>query len=79
MKCIKAVKETKHYKLGEIRRTDDRDAEEKVNSGVFVYIGKAEWKKEVRDLIKPTIKESLTTEQEETISEKQLKRKKKSK
>ena len=51
MKCIKAVKETKHYKLGEIRRTDDQDAEQKVASGTFVFIGKEEWKKSVRKLV----------------------------
>lgn len=51
MKCIKAVKETKHYKLGEIRRTDDQDAEQKVASGVFQFIGKEEWKKSVRKLV----------------------------
>lgn len=51
MKCIKAVKETKHYKLGEIRRTDDQDADQKVASGVFQFIGKEEWKKAVRKLV----------------------------
>jgi len=79
MKCIKAVKETKHYKLGEIRRTDNQDAEDKVNSGVFQYIGKEEWKKEVRDLVRPEPKKEKTVEEDLTIAEKQLKRKKKSK
>jgi hypothetical protein len=44
MKCIKAIKETKSYKLDEIRRTDDQDAEEKVKSGVWKFIPKSEWK-----------------------------------
>lgn len=44
MKCIKAIKETKSYSLGEIRRTDDQDAEEKVKSGVWMFIPKSEWK-----------------------------------
>ena len=30
MKCIRAVKQTKTYNLGEIRRTDNIDADEKV-------------------------------------------------
>ena len=51
MKCIKAVKETKHYKLGEIRRTDDQDADQKVASGVFQFIGKEEWKKSIRKVV----------------------------
>jgi hypothetical protein len=52
MKCIKAVKETKHYKLGEIRRTDDQDADQKVASGVFQFIGKEEWKSSIREVVK---------------------------
>jgi hypothetical protein len=59
MKCIKAVKETKHYKLGEIRRTDDQDAEQKVASGVFQFIGKEEWKKAVRKLVEKNKDENL--------------------
>ena len=44
MKCIKAIKETKSYTLGEIRRTDDVDADQKVASGVWSFIPKSEWK-----------------------------------
>jgi hypothetical protein len=44
MKCIKAIKETKSYSLGEIRRTDDIDADQKVASGVWKFIPKSEWK-----------------------------------
>lgn len=44
MKCIKAIKETKSYTLGEIRRTDDIDADQKVASGVWMFIPKSEWK-----------------------------------
>jgi hypothetical protein len=58
MKCTKAVKETKHYKLGEIRRTDDQDADQKVASGVFQFIGKEEWKKEVRKVVEKNKEES---------------------
>ena len=48
MKCIKAVRETKTYKLGEIRRTDDQDADQKVASGTFKFIPKSEWKAATR-------------------------------
>jgi hypothetical protein len=58
MKCIKSIKETKHYKLGEIRRTDDQDADQKVASGVFQFIGKEEWKKEVRKIVEKNKEES---------------------
>ena len=44
MKCIKAIKETKSYSLGEIRRTDDIDADQKVASGIWKFIPKSEWK-----------------------------------
>jgi hypothetical protein len=44
MKCIKAIKETKSYSLGEIRRTDNVDADQKVASGVWMFIPKSEWK-----------------------------------
>ena len=44
MKCIKCIRQTKTYDLGEIRRTDDIDAEQKVKSGTFKYIPKTEWK-----------------------------------
>jgi hypothetical protein len=44
MKCIKVVKESKHYSLGEIRRVDNQDADEKVKSGVWMFIPKSEWK-----------------------------------
>lgn len=44
MKCILAIKETKSYKLGEIRRTDDVDADQKVASGIWKFVPKSEWK-----------------------------------
>ena len=48
MKCIKAIKETKSYKLDEIRRTDDVDADQKVASGVWKFVPKSEWKQSKR-------------------------------
>ena len=55
MKCIKAIKETKSYSLGEIRRTDDVDADQKVASGVWKFIPKSEWK-----ATKKPVKEEVT-------------------
>jgi hypothetical protein len=77
MKCIKCIKETKNYKLNEIRRVNDKDADEKVTSGNWKFIPKEEWKKELRDLAK-TKKEEVVEEvkQEKTISEKVLQRNK---
>jgi hypothetical protein len=48
MKCIQAIKETKSYTLGEIRRTDNVDADQKVVSGVWKFIPKSEWKLSTR-------------------------------
>jgi hypothetical protein len=48
MKCIQAIKETKSYTLGEIRRTDNVDADQKVASGVWKFIPKSEWKLSTR-------------------------------
>lgn len=44
MKCIKSIRETKLSKLGEILRTTDDDAKEKVKGGYWVYVQKSEWK-----------------------------------
>ena len=77
MKCIKCIRQTKTYDLGEIRRTDDIDAEQKVKSGNFKYIPKIEWKGN-KESVKVEVAEQ-TNEQpaETTIAEKQLKSKKK--
>ena len=64
MKCIK------NTKTGDIQRVDDRQAEAKVGS-TWMYIPKSEWKAATRKP-KPEVVEVV----EETISEKQLKRKK---
>ena len=77
MKCIKCIRQTKTYDLGEIRRTDDIDAEQKVKSGNFKYIPKTEWKRS-KGSVKLEVADG-TNEQpaETTIAEKQLKSKKK--
>ena len=80
MKCIKAVKQTKYYDLGEIRRTDEIDAEEKVSSGIWMYIPKSEWKlatRKPKEEVVVQVNDQITDSV--TIAEKQLKRKKKSK
>lgn len=64
MKCIK------NTKTGVIQRVDDRQADAKVGS-IWMYIPKSEWKAATRKP-KPEVVEVV----EETISEKQLKRKK---
>lgn len=44
MKCIKAVKNTKHSEVGDVLRLSDSDAAEKVSTGYWAYASKSEWK-----------------------------------
>ncbi len=64
MKCIKNIK------TGDIQRVGNRQADAKAGS-TWMYIPKSEWKAATRKP-KPEVVEVV----EETISEKQLKRKK---
>lgn len=72
--------------VGTIIRVDDIEAEAKVKSGYYKYVPKSEFKsihKEVSLLIGKELAEmsdqTITISREETISEKQLKRGKKTK
>lgn len=72
MKCIKVIKESKHYQLGEIRRVEDQDAYEKVASGVWKFVPKSDWKAVSR---KPKSEPKVETENEaNTIEVKKQKR-----
>ena len=44
MKCIKVIKATPNNALGTIQRLADREADKKVDSGIFKYTSKSEWK-----------------------------------
>jgi len=44
MKCIKAIKETKYSKIGDIKRISDLDADENVSTGYWMFVPKSEWK-----------------------------------
>jgi hypothetical protein len=82
MKCIKVIKSTKYAEVGEIKRVNEQEADEKVSTGYWMYIPKSEWKQLTR---KPKSDESqlanidAQTESNQskttTIAEKQLKRK----
>ena len=45
MKCIQAIKETKNTKVGEIKRIEDKEAQQRVDGGYWKYVSKSEWKK----------------------------------
>jgi hypothetical protein len=74
MKCIKVIKQAKSYELGEIRRMDDIDANEKVKTGYWAFCPKSEWKLATRKVkVNEVVNEST---EELSIEEKKLKRKK---
>ncbi len=75
MKCIKVIKESKHYSLGEIRRVDDKDASEKVASGVWMFIPKSEWKLATRKPKNDQVTDQAT-DQAKPQSKKQLRKQK---
>ena len=80
MKCIKAIRATKHTEVGEIKRLTDIEANEKVSTGYWAFAPKSEWKLATRKS-KP---EMVTVVNDQitdavTISEKQLNKKKRSK
>ncbi len=73
MKCIQAIREGKYSKIGDIKRVDDTDAQEKVTSGYWKFIPKSEWKLATRKPVE-AVNDQITDSV--TVSVKQLKRKK---
>lgn len=44
MKTIKAIKQTKHVEVGELKRVTDKEADDNVRSGYWKYVPKSELK-----------------------------------
>jgi hypothetical protein len=63
MKCIKAIKPTKHVAVGEIKRVADSSAEISVKDGYWQYVSKSEWKtysrKQANEPVVETVNESI--------------------
>lgn len=55
MKCIKTIKKTNSREVGEVIRTDEKEADNKVNTGFWAYCPKSEWKALTRR-VKPVVK-----------------------
>lgn len=72
MKCIQATKTTKQFNTGDIKRVKDAEADTATKDGYWKYVAKSEWKKLTRKPAESKI-------EEETVSEKQLNRKKNAK
>jgi hypothetical protein len=66
MKCIKTIKKTGSREIGEIIRTEDRDAEIKVSTGIWNYCPKNEWKSLTRR-VKPTVKKETEESSEDKV------------
>lgn len=80
MKCIKAIRETKHTNIGDIKRVSDLEANEKVDTKYWAFAPKSEWKLATRKS-KPEVVKVVNDQITDavTISEKQLNKKKRSK
>lgn len=72
MKCIKAIKDSKSYKVNDILRVSDKEADEKVATGYFTFIPKSEWKSVSR--VKVDTVEVAETKGEETKAHKAKRR-----
>jgi hypothetical protein len=44
MKCIQAIRETKHTNVGDIKRVSDLEANEKVDTKYWKFVPKSAWK-----------------------------------
>ena len=55
MKCIKTIKKTNSREIGEVIRTEEKDADLKVSTGIWAYCPKSEWKALTRR-VKPVAK-----------------------
>ena len=64
MKCIKTIKKTNSREIGEVIRTEEKDADNKVNTGVWAYCPKSEWKALTRR-VKPVSKKQTEEDSED--------------
>ena len=44
MKCVKVIKATPNNSLGTILRLENKEADKRVDSGIFTYVSKSEYK-----------------------------------
>jgi hypothetical protein len=76
MKCIKTIKESTTYTLGEIRRVTDIEADERVKGGYWKFVPKSEWKVSKGKGKKEELINVVTEEVETTIKETKTKKEK---
>ena len=79
MKCIKALKESKYAKVGDIVRLKENDANDKVDTGYWTFVSKTEWKtfrKPVEESVKTSVTDSKSTTKVLDVESKRKKYKK---
>jgi hypothetical protein len=64
MKCIKTIKKTKTREIGEVIRTEEKDADLKVSTGIWAYCPKSEWKT-LKRRVKPVVKKETEEDSED--------------
>ena len=64
MKCIKTIKKTNSREIGEVVRTEEKDADIKVSTGIWAYCPKSEWKALTRR-VKPVVKKETEESSED--------------
>lgn len=64
MKCIKTIKKTNSREIGEVVRTEEKDADIRVSTGIWEYCPKSEWKALTRR-VKPVSKKETEESSED--------------
>jgi hypothetical protein len=68
MKCIKTIKKTNSREIGEVIRTEEKDADLKVSTGVWAYCPKSEWKALTRRVKPVSKKETIEGSEDKPVT-----------
>ena len=68
MKCIKTIKKTTSREIGEVIRTEEKDADLKVSTGVWAYCPKSEWKALTRRVKPVSKKETVEGSEDKPVT-----------
>jgi hypothetical protein len=68
MKCIKTIKKTNSREIGEVIRTEEKDADLKVSTGVWAYCPKNEWKALTRRVKPVSKKETVEGSEDKPVT-----------
>ena len=73
MKCIKALRASKDIEVGEIKRVDDKTANNMVGIS-WGYVPKSEWKAQFRKSKNETVTDQVTEQVTEQVEKKPYKK-----